>query len=88
MKKTQREEMRRGKAIDAAKVERIVGRRIVKAESNAAWEEDGEYGCWMHAWRLTLDDGTTLTFMTEEHPIGAEYGTDICVYPSIAEASA
>lgn len=70
------------KTKDAAKVAAVVGRRIVKAEPNGYWEEDGENSRWMHAWRLTLDDGTVLTFMTEEHPEGAEYGTDMLVHPA------
>lgn len=77
----QRKEIREEQAKDRAKVKAIVGRRIVKAEPRAAWEEDesGADGVWMHSWHLTLDDGTILVFSTEEHPIGAEYGTDILV---------
>jgi hypothetical protein len=67
------------RAKDRAKIARLVGRTIVKADPQAAWEDDGANSVWMHSWRLTLDDGTTVNFMTEEHPIGAEYGTDICI---------
>ena len=72
-----RDTIRTEKATERAKVKRMVGRTIVKAEPRAGWED----GTWMHAWRLTLDDGTLLVFHTEEHPAGGEYGTDIVVIP-------
>jgi hypothetical protein len=79
-----RDTVRTEKATERAKVKRMVGRTIVKAEPRSDWEDgfEGGYGAWMHAWRLTLDDGTVLVFHTEEHPAGAEYGTDIVVIPT------
>jgi hypothetical protein len=58
------------------KVRRMVGRTIVKAEPRA---ERDEAGMWFHQWRLTLDDGTMLSFVTEETCEGVVYGTDIIV---------
>jgi hypothetical protein len=79
-----RDTIRAEKATERAKVKRMIGRTIVKAEPRSDWEDgfEGGYGAWMHAWRLTLDDGTILVFHTEEHPAGAEYGTDIVVIPA------
>ena len=65
------------RAADEAKIKRMVGRRIIKAEPCADVEGEHSNAVWMHGWRLTLDDGTVLSFMTEEHPDGGEYGTDI-----------
>lgn len=55
----------------------LVGRKIVKAESNAHWEGERSTRTRMHNWELTLDNGRTVRFMAEEHPEGGEYGVDI-----------
>ncbi len=62
---------------DAVLVKQLVGRTIVKVEPNGSVEGEGGCACWMHAWKLTLDDGAVLGFVVEEHPDGGEYGVDI-----------
>lgn len=73
----QRAEMAQDKVKDRAKVKFIVGRKIVKAEPNGSWEGENSNGVWMHDWTLTLDDGSQLVFLTEEHPDAGKYGIDL-----------
>jgi hypothetical protein len=55
----------------------VIGRRIVAVEMNTVKVKDEGYGGRMHDPRITLDDGSTLRFVVEEHPEGAEYGVNI-----------
>lgn len=55
----------------------LVGRTIVAFEPNAHTVHDGPTRRVMHAPTITLDDGSVLWCMTEEHPDAAEYGTFI-----------
>jgi hypothetical protein len=66
------------RAIDRGKAERLKGRRIVKAVPHAGWDvENVRLRRWIHSWRLHLDDGTIVSFATEETDHGSSYGTNI-----------
>lgn len=56
----------------------IVGRRIVKAEAHAFLDGRGR-NSYAHQWKLTLDDGTRLAFITQETE-GADYGVLIVAH--------
>lgn len=66
----------RGSVTAKEKAKRLKGRTIVKAEPRAFLDAASGRGRWCHDWRLTLDDGTTVIFVTEETETG-EYGTDL-----------
>ena len=61
---------------DRQLAKQLVGRTIVRAEPNSGVDEKSESD-WMHDWVLTLDDGSQLAFVVEEHPDGGEYGIQI-----------
>lgn len=61
----------------AREAKRLVGRTIVAVDLQATWEGDGPNRVRMHKPRITLDDGSVLTFLVEEHPDGAAYGVDL-----------
>lgn len=72
-KQRQREEAK-------AKVQRLVGRRIVKAAPHL-FDDGGHCGTgrdahYAHNWTLSLDDGATVYFTVEETDTGA-YGVDL-----------
>ena len=56
--------------------QRLVGRTIVAVELNATWETDigSHTRVKMHDPTITLDDGSRLRFVVEEHPSGDGYG--------------
>ncbi len=62
----------------------LLGRTIVAFDPGTSVEA-GQYTdgsptserARMHTPRITLDDGSTLYFVTEEHPAGVFYGTFI-----------
>lgn len=55
---------------------RLIGRTIVAVDLNATWEseEGSKHRRLMHDPVFTLDDGSRLSFVVQEHPEGAEYG--------------
>jgi hypothetical protein len=61
----------------AAKKKAILGKRIVKAEANCCYQDNGDYKQKVHSWVLTLEDGTKLSFDAEENPDGD--GVDLIV---------
>lgn len=60
-----------------SEAKRLIGRTIAAIDLDASWEGEGRNRVLMHAPTITLDDGTTLRFVVEEHPEGGEYGVDI-----------
>ena len=65
---------------DRKLAKQLVGRTIVKAEPCGGISDanaDEVVQTWMHNWVLTLDDGSQLALVVEEHPDGGEYGVDI-----------
>lgn len=58
---------------------RLIGRKIVAVDLQGTWETDlyGGGRRYMHDPRITLDDGSVLRFVVEEHPAGSPYGVDI-----------
>lgn len=60
---------------------RLVGRTIAAVDLGGSWETDihGGSRVYMHFPTVTLDDGTVLSFIAEEHPSGdSTYGIEIC----------
>lgn len=67
--------------MNAKQAKRLVGRKIVAVDLGGRWEGDGGCRVWMHDPTITLDDGSRLRFVVEEHPIGADYGVSIVRRP-------
>ena len=66
------------RAQDRVKADLLKGKRIVRAVPHAGWDvENKNTRRWVHSWRLHLDDGTVIAFLTEETDHGSGYGTDI-----------
>ena len=55
----------------------LVGRKIVRVEMHPHVEGNGTDARTMHDPIIYLDDGSSLAFLAEEHPEGAEYGVHI-----------
>lgn len=56
----------------------LVGRRIVAVDMQASVQGESRHDRrTMHKPLITLDDGSVLYFVVEEHPEGFEYGVDI-----------
>lgn len=55
----------------------IIGKRVVRVEMNAYRAGSGFGARVMHQPEIYFEDGSSIAFNTEEHPEGAEYGTDI-----------
>lgn len=72
------------------KIAAIVGRTIVKADPR--FHDDGGHcgtgrdAHYAHDWHLTLDDGSTVRFVTEETE-GSEYGVNLIVSSTSAQAA-
>jgi hypothetical protein len=65
-----------------AQAKKLVGRTIVDVDMDEGWEGDGPQRVRMHSPTVTLDDGSLLRFVVEEHPEGGEYGVDIVRVPA------
>lgn len=52
----------------------IVGKRIVAFDPGAAIAGSGLLATTMHDPTITLEDGSKLVFLTEEHPNADNYG--------------
>ena len=56
----------------------LIGRSIVAVDMQASVQGESRHDRrTMHKPLITLDDGSVLYFVVEEHPEGAEYGVDI-----------
>jgi hypothetical protein len=65
------------RARDRSTAARLVGRTIVKAVPHAGWDSDRKaLRNWIHSWQLHLDDGTVVSFLTEETDHGCDYGAE------------
>jgi hypothetical protein len=65
---------------DAAK---MIGRRVVAVHLHEFLDDrislDGKGSGYAYAPEIIFDDGTRLTFRTQEIDCGSEYGTELCV---------
>ncbi len=53
----------------------LVGRKIVSFDAGAFADGEGKCRTTMHRPTITLDNGATLVFLTEESDSGSDYGT-------------